>query len=50
MSNFITAPIDQYKVVLYGEDQNDGNLVAFIYCYNKGGIHINAQGTGRRRG
>lgn len=36
MSNFITSPIDNYKVVLYGEDANAGDLVAFIHCYNKG--------------
>ena len=34
MPNFISSPIDQYKVVLYGEDENAGDLVAFIHCYN----------------
>jgi hypothetical protein len=30
--NFISAPIDAYKVVMYGENQSD--LVAFIHCYH----------------
>jgi len=32
--NFLTGPIDNYKVVLYGKNQTPENLVAFIHCYN----------------
>jgi hypothetical protein len=31
--NFISSPIDAYKVVLYGEDALAGELVAYIHCY-----------------
>jgi hypothetical protein len=34
--NFISSAIDKYKVVLYGEDARDGNLVAYIHCYHGG--------------
>ncbi len=34
--NFVSAPIDEYKVVLYGEDAIPGDLVAFIHCYHNG--------------
>lgn len=31
--NFISSPLDSYKVVLYGEDDTAGDLAAFIHCY-----------------
>jgi hypothetical protein len=34
--NFITSAIDQYKVVLYGEDATAGDLMAFVHCYHGG--------------
>jgi hypothetical protein len=34
--NFISSAIDQYKVVLYGEDALAGNLLAYIHCYHGG--------------
>jgi hypothetical protein len=33
MPNFVSSPIDAYKVVLYGKDATGGNLVGFIHCY-----------------
>ncbi|MCA9991398.1 MAG: hypothetical protein H6666_09845 [Ardenticatenaceae bacterium] len=36
MPNFISSPIDKYKVVLYGKDATGGDLVAFIHCYHDG--------------
>lgn len=33
MPNFVSSPIDNYKVVLYGKDASDSDLVAFIHCY-----------------
>jgi hypothetical protein len=32
--NFLTGPIDNYKVVLYGKNQTPESLVAFIHCFN----------------
>ncbi len=34
--NFLTAPIDTYKVVLYGKDRTPETLVAFIHCFSGG--------------
>jgi hypothetical protein len=34
--NFVSATIDNYKVVLYGKDALAGDLVAFIHCYSTG--------------
>lgn len=34
MANFVSSPIDKYKVVLYGKDATGGDLVAFIHCYH----------------
>jgi len=32
--NFLTAPIDGYKVVLYGKNEAAEGLVAFIHCFH----------------
>jgi len=32
--NFLTGPIENYKVVLYGKNQTPESLVAFIHCFN----------------
>ncbi len=32
--NFLTGPVDNYKVVLYGKNQTPESLVAFIHCFN----------------
>jgi len=31
--DFVSSPIDSYKVVLYGKGATSGELVAFIHCY-----------------
>ncbi len=36
MPNFISSPIDKYKVVLYGKAAVAGDLVAFIHCFYNG--------------
>ncbi|MBL8188522.1 MAG: hypothetical protein JNK38_10970 [Acidobacteria bacterium] len=36
MPDFISSPIDKYKVVLYGKDATKGNLAAFIHCFYNG--------------
>ena len=36
MPDFISSPINKYKVVLYGKDSTGGNLVAFIHCFYNG--------------
>ena len=34
--NFLTGPIDGYKVVLYGKNRTPETLVAFIHCFSGG--------------
>lgn len=36
MPNFISSPIEKYKVVVYGKDATGGNLAAYIHCYHNG--------------
>ncbi len=36
MPDFISSPINKYKVVLNGKDSTGGNLVAFIHCFYNG--------------
>ena len=36
MPDFISSPIDKYKVVLYGKDATSGSMVAFVHCYYNG--------------
>ncbi len=32
--NFVTAEIEKYEVVLYGQETDCGDLTAFIHCFN----------------
>ncbi len=36
MPNFISSPIDKYKVVLYGKGAVASDLVAFFHCFYNG--------------